>query len=696
MNEKMLDYLNEGIVIFNKDYKILFCNNSLLKQLKYSKDELYNEHLEKIIFGPIDPVIGDTEKLTEQTITLSLCGYNLPPLQVLGKLFQNQWLDQESYWLIIPHYTQREYSIEELELIIENMPYSVWIADEHDHYKYSNSNTFTMINQINSTQKLSTTGELIKQNPSSIYKGSLDQTISTNDQAILRKGIVINEERMLTNKEDPLQYQLIKIPIFNDNQLYKGYIGISQYSIFKQNIDISKIIANSSPDLLENPQLFYEQFVHSLEFSTKATSIFQGNDIIILKFNPTTWQLDEICHLTKGSKDALSTQHLTLCGHSFLDLIQENLEWPIEDFEQRLNCDLKNDLHTPECHYIRINPIEYNNEFMGAILTTYQTKLDYSLMEYCIIDKLCQHIAISLKTIEYSLEQKKDLLIREKIESEKVAYQEALQLETLKTEFVANMSHELKTPLNIIYSTFQMLELEIKDLAKNLSFNPSKLERYQNVSKQNMLRLLRLINNITDMNKIGAGYYHARLVNCNIIKLIEDITMSVVEYVKNKELSITFDTEVEELIMACDPEKMERIILNLLSNAVKYTHKGDAIELTLHIINNKLIILVTDTGIGIPKEKQPLIFERFTQVDSSFSRTREGSGIGLALVKCLVELHEGTIRVESEEDKGSTFIVSLPIRQVEESHPAATTACIQQGDQLVYRCSIEFSDIYDL
>ena len=172
--------------------------------------------------------------------------------------------------------------------------------------------------------------------------------------------------------------------------------------------------------------------------------------------------------------------------------------------------------------------------------------------------------------------------------------------------------------------------------------------------------------------------------------------MSVVEYVKNKDLSITFDTEVEELIMACDPEKIERIILNLLSNAVKYTNKGDYIELNLNIIEDRLIILVKDIGIGIPKEKHTIIFERFAQVDSSFSRKQEGSGIGLALVKCLVELQQGTICVESEEGKGSTFIVSLPITQVEEKQTAHETDWIEKEEQLIYKCRIEFSDIYDL
>ena len=249
-----------------------------------------------------------------------------------------------------------------------------------------------------------------------------------------------------------------------------------------------------------------------------------------------------------------------------------------------------------------------------------------------------------------------------------------------------------------MYSMIQMLELELKDIAKNgqIDMDITKIDRYRNIAKQNVFRLLRLIDNITDISKIGAGYYEAKLINCDIVRLIEDITMSVIEYVKNKDLSITFDTEVEELIMACDPEKMERIILNLLSNAVKYTNKGDSIELNLNIIDDRLIILVKDTGIGIPKEKHAMIFERFAQVDSSFSRKQEGSGIGLALVKCLVELQQGTICVESEEGKGSTFIVSLPITQVEEKQIVHETDWIEKEEQLTYKCRIEFSDIYDL
>lgn len=379
-----------------------------------------------------------------------------------------------------------------------------------------------------------------------------------------------------------------------------------------------------------------------------------------------------------------------------MKLIEHSREWPLEEFEQEMECEIYG-LKNIGINFIRISPIEYNSEFIGVILTAYESKLQYPLMEACVIDKVGQQIATIFKSVEYALEQKQQLSARKEIEAESSAYKEALKLETLKTEFLANISHELKTPLNIIYSILQMFELELKELMKHnyIEYTYDKLVEYEGIAKQNIFRLLRLINNITDISKMGAGYYKAKMVNGNIVKEIEDITMSVVAYFKNKKISIIFDTDVEELVMAYDPEKMERIMLNLFSNAVKYTSPGGAIEVKLKAQKEQLAISVKDTGIGIPKEKQSVIFERFTQVDSSFSRKCEGSGIGLALVKSLVEMQQGKISVESEEGKGSTFTVVLPIRQIDNQKQKRELE-IEKEEQLLYKCKVEFSDIYDL
>ena len=136
--------------------------------------------------------------------------------------------------------------------------------------------------------------------------------------------------------------------------------------------------------------------------------------------------------------------------------------------------------------------------------------------------------------------------------------------------------------------------------------------------------------------------------------------MSVAEHIEGKKITLIFDTEIEEKIVACDPDKIERIMLNLLSNAIKFTDKRGKIFVNVYLQNNYICISVKDNGIGISEEMQNLIFDRFIQVDKSISRNREGSGIGLAIVKSLVELHNGKITLESKIGQGSDFTILIP------------------------------------
>jgi Signal transduction histidine kinase len=143
-----------------------------------------------------------------------------------------------------------------------------------------------------------------------------------------------------------------------------------------------------------------------------------------------------------------------------------------------------------------------------------------------------------------------------------------------------------------------------------------------------------------------------------------------------------------------DEEKIERILLNLLSNAMKFTENGGEITVRVEEISSldAIQIKVTDTGIGIPKDKQELIFEKFGQVDNCLSRQAEGSGIGLSLVKSLVNILDGTIQVESEVSVGSTFILTLPIKEEEVNDNMKYVSDFQE--ELVSKIKVEFSDIY--
>ncbi|MBL4935614.1 HAMP domain-containing histidine kinase [Clostridium sp. YIM B02515] len=269
---------------------------------------------------------------------------------------------------------------------------------------------------------------------------------------------------------------------------------------------------------------------------------------------------------------------------------------------------------------------------------------------------------------------------------------ETMEYEKLRAAFFANISHELRTPLNVIFSAEQMIDLTINGEIRN--YGKEDIKKYSKLIKQNCYRLIRLVANLIDITKIDAGYFQVNLENSDIIKVVEDITLSVAAFAEQRDLILVFDTEIEELTIACDPDKIERIMLNLLSNAVKFTPKGGSIFVNIYEKADSISIVVKDTGIGIPENMRQSIFERFVQVDRSISRNQEGSGIGLSLVKSLVDLHGGTISLVSEEGKGSKFTIELPKRTVDKNAEVQDGAFIDVK-QNVEKIEIEFSDIYE-
>lgn len=275
------------------------------------------------------------------------------------------------------------------------------------------------------------------------------------------------------------------------------------------------------------------------------------------------------------------------------------------------------------------------------------------------------------------------------IEILKNKFEEIKQYDKVRSEFFANLSHELRTPINIIYSCIQLL-----NTSKNNKTNFASLyDKYEKTLKQNCFRMLRLVNNLIDITKIDSGFIKMDFINYDIIKLTEDITISVIPYVESKNIDIIFDTDCEELEIKCDPDKIERIILNLLSNAIKFTEPGGKIEVSIFTDENWVDIRVKDTGIGIPSHMKEFIFERFIQNDKSLNRNKEGSGIGLSLVKSLVELHGGKVFLRDSNESGSEFSVLLPNVKLEND--------IEENGSLDYKTevekiSIEFADIYEI
>ncbi|WP_242944845.1 sensor histidine kinase [Clostridium chauvoei] len=244
-----------------------------------------------------------------------------------------------------------------------------------------------------------------------------------------------------------------------------------------------------------------------------------------------------------------------------------------------------------------------------------------------------------------------------------------------------------------MYSCLQLLNKQKSNGNKALG---NYYEKYETTMRQNCFRMLRLVNNLIDMTKIDSGFMKMNFNNYNIVNLVEDITLSVVPYVESKKINIMFDTEFEELDIKCDPDKIERVVLNVISNAVKFTENNGNILVYISADEEWVKISIKDDGVGIPYEIRGFIFERFVQNDKSLNRGTEGSGIGLALVKSLVELHDGKVYLEDNNEKGSEFVIKLPNVTIDTPKYEEKDMISNVSKPIAERISIEFSDIYDI
>ena len=224
-----------------------------------------------------------------------------------------------------------------------------------------------------------------------------------------------------------------------------------------------------------------------------------------------------------------------------------------------------------------------------------------------------------------------------------------------KSEFLGNMSHELRTPLNSILGFSQVL---IDKISGDL--NEKQLHYVSNIQKSGN-HLLEVINDILDMSKIEYGAIECEPENVNIQQMIGEVGSLMEPVIEKKHITFDVNIENEPVDIYVDEIKIKQIMYNLLSNAIKFTHEGGKIWIDVKRVNDDIQISVSDNGIGIPINEQNVIFNPFKQVNSSENRVHGGTGLGLAIVKHYVEMHNGEIHVESEVDKGSAFIFTIPI-----------------------------------
>lgn len=255
----------------------------------------------------------------------------------------------------------------------------------------------------------------------------------------------------------------------------------------------------------------------------------------------------------------------------------------------------------------------------------------------------------------------------------------------LQENFMMNISHDLRSPLNVIMSANYMLEC-IQN-RENIEYNNNKEKEYLDIIKRNTYKMLKLIDNLIDITRIENKYFKINKENIEVVNFIENTMGSIDKYAKKKDITLIFDTNKEECLIGVDPQALDRICINLISNAIKFSPTGSFIYVTLMIDDKNVKISILDNGIGISKEDQKKIFERFNQ--GSKKSKYSGSGIGLDLVKSLVDLHGGSITLKSELNKGSNFTIILPNRKLEKEEVK-----FKDERDRVQLLEIEFSDIY--
>jgi signal transduction histidine kinase/CheY-like chemotaxis protein len=256
------------------------------------------------------------------------------------------------------------------------------------------------------------------------------------------------------------------------------------------------------------------------------------------------------------------------------------------------------------------------------------------------------------------------------------ANEDLAQASQMKSEFLASMSHELRTPLNSILGFADLLERQRRE-----SLSENQLKQVQAI-KRSGEHLLQLINDILDLSKIEAGKTDLDLEEVVVHSLCSQCLRMVQPRADKKRIGLSLELDYQIERAQLDERRVRQILINLLSNAIKFTPEKGKVKLSGHLryghdllqenrpdrspVNDStpyLCLEISDTGIGIPEEKQRLLFRPFQQLDSSLTRRHEGTGLGLALTKRLAELHGGTVSVESKENEGSSFRVWLPLTE---------------------------------
>jgi len=533
--------------------------------------------------------------------------------------------------------------------IYENNEGILWLATNNGLFNFNPANeTFTNFTDQDG---------LPANNILSILPGNTNELWINTQNGISRMGINSNEKPIFINYGigdglDKVDFtSLVKLKTNNGKYFFGGNHGLIEFdseisfntppklilSDFKvSNVSISKIDENSLAKTnilaLKNVSLSHTQNDLSFEFAALHFS------------NP---KKNKYAHKLEGYEDNWIYDNKRIATYTNLDPGKYTFKFKGSNSDGVWN-------ETGKSISIIINP------------PWWQTWWAYFIYFFAAV--------ISIYGIrKYELNR---IQLKNKLKLEHVASEKLRELDQVKSRFFANISHEFRTPLTLILGQISSLISDTLD---------SKIKSKLEVANRNARRLLQLINQLLDLSKIESGSMNVKSERRDIVSFLKNILYSFESLADQKKITINSECNYIKIELDYDPRKIEKVFFNLLSNAFKFTPEGGKIEITIkHFLNSAIYrtaemkdmgeksgfveIRFSDTGSGISSENIPHLFDRFYQVDNSTTREHQGTGIGLALSKELVELHGGKISVESKNSKGSTFIVQLPFERSELTH----------------------------
>ena len=798
---QILDYTNNYILVINKNSKIKFCNKGLLKKIEFSENEITTININEILKCDekrLSTIIEDVKNGNEVNCDLNLFNKSKEIIPVNCNITINDFEDEECIFFVGKDISEKLYSREDLEILLDNLPLSIWIKNADGKYLYANEHYAERfnLNRRNILNKYDI--DLWDEKRAQFYKTVDDEIIASKMPKVF--------DEVVENENEKTIYEIYKAPIFDKNDNIKYTIGTTENVTVDKRIS-EKIITNSPrvkgfEGILNNNHSINESQKLLNQVGEELFKYVEAENLIILMYNKEAGCLEKKVEL--GKTIEISDEEIFKITHSDIEYLENNTDHEgIKYLSEVDNPKIKKWMIHNNVNYIGNYNIMYNKKIIGLVSIRYFDKNKIKIIRDDYIKSVCNHIGLYIKNLSLSNDVLKEFEKRKNTEKELANYleisadivakidfegnvimandhckealgyseedlmqlnlkhiivpnsgkskitqlfdtsknymrgvnyilvkdgstktfewnykiveeegyvivtakditkqkeeeenkrklEEAIKLESFKNEFFANISHEFKTPLNIIMGAVQLISknIELDNLSEDDIYR-----RYIKSIRQNSYRLIRLVNNLIDITRIDTGFYEIQLGNYDIVNIIENITLSVAQYTEDKEINLIFDTNSEETTIACDPDKIERIMLNLLSNAIKYTDVDGNIFVDVNVSKDKIVVSVEDSGIGIEEDKIPSIFERFKQVDNVLTRKCEGSGIGLSLVKSLVELHGGNIEATSEVGKGTKLTFELPVRIIENDENKPMFDIRGSGIQ-IEKCDIEFSDIY--